>query len=298
MAYLFLGISSVSFAWLIWQVSVTLLDRFSNRLRSARFRNLMSPSVAGDPRIGRGSSRPFGNLALLLGRGARLSARSRYSQRYVGYLSAQLGRAGLSGSTPDHLLGHQLIGSFIGGLAIGVLSENFWMTILFALLGGLLPLLWVRDQALSRERRLLGELPNALESLSLCSEAGLSLEQAMDQYVKSARPGPLREEFMGMLEQTRSGSARKEALQATADKLCLTDFNLFASSVIQAEKFGMGVSKTLRQLSFTLRDKRSQRAEKAVQELPVKLLLPLILCIMPVTFLVIFGPILLQFLKP
>ena len=77
----------------------------------------------------------------------------------------------------------------------------------------------------------------------------------------------------------------------------MTDFSLFSTSVIQAERFGTGISKTLQQLSMTIRDKQSQRAEKAVQEMPVKLLFPLILFIMPVTFLIIFGPIVLQFLS-
>jgi tight adherence protein C len=80
--------------------------------------------------------------------------------------------------------------------------------------------------------------------------------------------------------------------------LALTDFSIFVSSVAQAERFGTGVARTLRQLSLTLRDKRTQKAEKEVQELPVKLLLPLILCIMPVTFLIIFGPVVLQFMRP
>ena len=97
------------------------------------------------------------------------------------------------------------------------------------------------------------------------------------------------------MEQTKSGSGRKIAFTSVTEKLNLTDFSLFTTSVIQAERFGTGISKTLQQLSITIRDKQSQRAEKAVQEMPVKLLFPLIFFIMPVTFLIIFGPIALQF---
>ena len=78
----------------------------------------------------------------------------------------------------------------------------------------------------------------------------------------------------------------------------MTDYSLFCASLIQAERFGTGVSKILRQLSLTTRDKQTQRAEKTVQEMSVKMLVPLILFIMPVTFLIIFGPILLQFFRP
>jgi tight adherence protein C len=100
------------------------------------------------------------------------------------------------------------------------------------------------------------------------------------------------------MEQTRIGSGRKAAFTSVTEKLNLTDFSLFSTSVIQAERFGTGISKMLQQLSLTIRDKQSQRAEKAVQEMPVKLLFPLIFFIMPVTFLIIFGPIILQFLHP
>jgi tight adherence protein C len=120
----------------------------------------------------------------------------------------------------------------------------------------------------------------------------------MDQYLKTSRPSPIREEIAGILEQTRTGSSRKNALESAGSRIGLTDFSLFVTSLIQAERFGTGVAKTLRQLALTMRDKQSQRAEKAVQEMPVKLLLPLIFCIMPVTFMIIFGPIILQFFRP
>lgn len=165
-------------------------------------------------------------------------------------------------------------------------------------LGAVLPLLWLRDRALQREKRILRELPNALEILALCSEAGLSVEQGMEQYLLNAALGPLREEFARVLDRTKTGSSRKEALDVSAKNLNLADFTFFTSSLVQAERFGTGVSKILRQLSLTIRDKQAQRTEKTVQELPVKLLFPLILFIMPVTFLVVFGPILLRLMHP
>lgn len=299
MLYILLGISSLSVAWLAWQAAEFVLGRFSDRLRSEKLRNLVGAAALGRTEIPRGTKPPpFGDLAAILGSQVQHLARDGSFGHYLAHLSTQLRRGGLSSTTAVQLLGYQVLGGISGGLVFGVLSGSLELALFTLLLGLLLPRLWVRDKALLRERRLLLELPNALESLSLCSEAGLSLEQGIEQYVKSAGPGPLREEFARVLEQTQSGSARKGALEVVASRLGLTDFNLFASSVIQAEKFGTGVSKTLRQLAVTLRDKRSQRAEKAVQELPVKLLLPLILCIMPVTFLIIFGPLLLQFLNP
>jgi tight adherence protein C len=128
-------------------------------------------------------------------------------------------------------------------------------------------------------------------------EAGLTLEQSFDQYHRNASPGPLRDEFSKVLQQTRTGSSRKEALGSFRDRLQLTDVSLFVTSVVHAEKSGAGIAHTLKQLSATLRDKQVQRAEKTVQELPVKMLMPLLFCIMPVTFLILFGPVVLQLIK-
>jgi tight adherence protein C len=97
-----------------------------------------------------------------------------------------------------------------------------------------------------------------------------------------------------VVQQVQAGSSRKDALVSLNQRLDLTDVALFASSVVHAEKAGTGVGTVLRRLGATLRDKQAQRAEKEVQELPVKLLLPLLLCIMPVTLLVLFAPILLR----
>lgn len=218
-------------------------------------------------------------------------------KEYLGYLEIQLRRSNFGYLNPMDILGYQVLMAVGFCFVFGFLAGSYELAVISVAVGFTLPIIWLNDKAQKRERELLRELPNALEVLSLCSEAGLSLEQALDQYLKNAKSGPLKEEFSRIMEQTRSGSGRKAAFTSVTEKLNLTDFSLFSTSVIQAERFGTGISKTLQQLSLTIRDKQSQRAEKAVQEMPVKLLFPLILFIMPVTFLIIFGPIVLQFLK-
>ncbi|HVM33294.1 MAG TPA: type II secretion system F family protein, partial [bacterium] len=217
--------------------------------------------------------------------------------RYLNWLEGFLKRAAINDRTPRQLLAYQLLIFTAVSLVIGLLVGSPWLALGAGVLGAGMPLSLVRDRALRRESKLLRELPNALEVLSLCGEAGLSLEQGLAQYL-AQRVGashPLGEEFAKVLEQTRVGSSRREALAAMGQRLQLTDVSLFVTSVIQSEKFGTGMAKTLRQLSATLRDKQTQRTEKAVQELPVKMLLPLLLFILPVTFLIIFGPVLLSF---
>ncbi len=215
---------------------------------------------------------------------------------YYEWVGGLLNRSRRDEFQPQQILGYQILAGAGSFLILYLLLDTFSLACVGLALGAALPVIWLRDIALKRERRILRELPNALEVVSLCCEAGLTVEQGIDQYLKNARPNPLGFEFSALLEQTRSGSSRKAALETAASRLQLTDFSLFTTSLIHAERFGTGVAKTLRQLSLTLRDKQTQMAEKAVQELPVKMLLPLVFFIMPVTFLIIFGPVFLQFL--
>lgn len=269
-------------------MALIAINQFSRYKQTIRLKTLMG---------GGGKTLPFLTLLSVLESKSELFLNLDVSQKYYRYLSRMLQRMNRADLKPAHLLGYQFLCGVGIALFLGLLLESGLMAFLGFLSGFSFPLIWLKDKALLREKKLIRELPNALEIISLCCEAGLSLEQGMDQYLKNTKPGPLREEFAGVLEQTRSGSSRKNALEAVSTRLDLTDFSLFTTSLVHAERFGTGVAKTLRQLALTMRDKQSQRAEKAVQEMPVKMLIPLILFIMPVTFLIIFGPILLQFLQ-
>ncbi len=193
----------------------------------------------------------------------------------------------------ERAFGAEVMGALLGGLLFGLLGGP--LGFFLGALGGLaLPTLTLQDEARRREGRILRELPDALESFSLCVEAGLTLDQAWAHYLAGTEPHPWSEELSLVVRQVQAGSSRKDALTALSQRLDLTDVSLFVSSVTHAERTGTGVGATLRRLGATLRDKQTQRAEKSVQELPVKLLLPLLLCVMPVTLLVLFAPILLK----
>ncbi len=296
MTTILLCLSSLSIGWFAFIIVSEALERFSQYQQNVRLKFLMTAPIVGN---GMGPSGrkplPFRTLLSFIENNSSVFLNHRWFERYVGYLSKQLLRMNRTEIKPVQILGFQILISVFAASFFILLSENLEISIIAFFVGAGLPLIWLQEKALGREKMLLRELPNALEILSLCSEAGLSLEQAMDQYLKNAKAGPLHDEFAGLLEQTRSGSSRKSALESTSSRLDLTDFSLFTTSLIHAERFGTGISMTLRQLSLTMRDKQTQRAEKAVQEMPVKMLIPLILFIMPVTFLIIFGPILLQF---
>lgn len=288
-AYILLGLSSLAFGWFIRDMALFALARFSRYQQAIRLKNLVGQSR---------KSIPFQTVIAFMESNMEIFSKSKIVENYFKYISRQLLRMDRRDLKPAQVLGYQILVSVFAFIFFELLSGSAELGFLAFLTGAGLPILWIRDQVARREKGIMRDLPNALEILSLCSEAGLSLEQALDQYLKNAKKGPLRDELGGILEQTRSGSNRKDAFESVSFRLDLTDFSLFTTSLIQAERFGTGIAKTLRQLSITIRDKQSQRAEKAVQELPVKMLLPLILFIMPVTFLIIFGPIVLQFFKP
>jgi Flp pilus assembly protein TadB len=287
-AYALLAISAGCLGWFVRNALVTVLGGISRHQQEARLQTLAAQSR---------KPLPFHGFLLLVEDAVGKLRKLDWLEMYFSHIARQLQRMGRNDLKAVQVLGYQILGAVGGALVFGLLAGSLFLAFFALLIGGMLPIIWLRDNALKREKKLLRELPNALEILSLCSEAGLSLEQALDQYLKNAKPGPLREELSEILKQTRTGSSRKNALEAVSSRLDLTDFSLFSTSLIQAEKFGTGVAKVLRQLSLTMRDKQTQRAEKAVQEMPVKMLVPLILFIMPVTFLIIFGPIVLQFLK-
>jgi tight adherence protein C len=225
----------------------------------------------------------------------KAQARAKILRPYFEFLAGWIRRCAQTTVTPEQIAAYQVI-FFLGAFFLfWFLINSLLIALGTAFLAAALPVSLLRDKALRRESKILRELPNALEILSLCVEAGLSLEQGLSQYLENGKPQPLGEEFTQVLEQAKMGSSRKEALRAMALRLNLTDVSLFVTSIIHAEKFGTGIAKTLRQLSATVRDKQAQRIEKAVNELPVKMLLPLLLFIMPVTFLIIFGPVLLSF---
>lgn len=289
MALFLLLLSSIAFGSWAWMLAGQVLAGIGRHQQSQKLKALVTPG---------GTPLPLKSLLPLFGSWLGRFSEAPVLKGYRELTGSFIRRADRPGLEPSHILVYQCLGGMVAGTLFMALTGSLPFALLALALGAALPVIWLKEKAQEREYRILKDLPDALEVLALCSEAGLSLEQAMEQYLLNGRRGPLATELGAILEQTRTGSGRKQALTVASQKLGLTDFSLFTSSLVHAERFGTGIARTLKQLSRTLRDQQAQRAEKAVQEMPVKLLFPLVLFIMPVTFLIIFGPILLQFLKP
>lgn len=165
-----------------------------------------------------------------------------------------------------------------------------------AVFGWAYPAIWLKDRYNARRRELLKALPFFLDIITLCVEAGLNLQGAMNQAVLKGPAGALRDEFRRVQRDIRAGKPRASALRDMAERLKEPAVLSFASAVIQAERMGMNLGPVLRAQADQRRTERFLRAEKLAMEAPVKMLFPLIAFIFPCTFIVLFFPIVMKFM--
>ncbi len=197
---------------------------------------------------------------------------------------------------PEWLAAKEL--AALGGLLAGALVGLDLGWVLGLGVGAFfLPDLWLKERDQERRKRILRELPDQLDLLGACLEAGLGFEPALGALLERGSGSPLHSEFAETLRQVRMGLARRDALQAMAQRVDEPDLTTFVTAVVQAERLGVSLADALKVQSAQLRNKRSQRVEKLALEAPVKLLFPLIVFIFPVVFMVLFGPIVVRFLN-
>lgn len=140
-----------------------------------------------------------------------------------------------------------------------------------------------------RQTSIQNKLPDVLDQMSVCVEAGLGFDAAMLRAAKSSG-GPLGEELGRTIQDIRLGASRSMALNSLVERSSVQEVRLFARALIQAEKTGIPVAKVLRVQAEDARERRRQLAEEKAMKLPVKMLGPLMLCILPALFIVILGP--------
>jgi tight adherence protein C len=145
------------------------------------------------------------------------------------------------------------------------------------------------QKAYNRADRMRKELPDALDLLTISVEAGLAFDAAMSQVARQTE-GPLAEEFFRVLQEMQIGMGRIDAFRAMAERTDVDDIRTFVTALVQADAFGIPIANVLRIQAKEMRLKRSQRAEEQAQKVPVKILFPLIFCILPTLFIVVIGP--------
>lgn len=167
------------------------------------------------------------------------------------------------------------------------------LILLGAALGLFAPEVWLSRIIAGRRRRMRRALPDMLDMLTVSVEAGLGFDAALQRLVRMGE-GPLAQEFARMLQRVQAGIGRAEALHDLARRADQPEFASFVSAIVQADLFGVSIAQVLRTQSVELRMRRRQHAEEEAQKAPVKLVLPLVLCILPATMIVILGPAVLR----
>jgi tight adherence protein C len=203
-----------------------------------------------------------------------------------------------SGWDAERVLAFKIIG-LGGGIAlafflttlVGDLSPfiRIVMIGLLAFVGFVAPDTVLNRRVEERQREILKTLSDTLDLLTISVEAGLSLNAAIAQVVQNV-PGVLSAEFARMLQEIQLGVPRADAFRNLAERTDVEELNTFSLAMIQADVFGVSIASVLRTQAQQLRIKRRQAAEAKAQQTPVKIVFPLILCILPALFIVIVGP--------
>lgn len=175
------------------------------------------------------------------------------------------------------LVGFRSVGWLITGLAVG------------AVFGFFLPDLLLLNAGQKRQEKIRRALPDALDMLTVCVEAGLGFDAALAQVARNTT-GPLAQECARVLQEMQIGKSRNEALRALTDRTTVSELRAFVSALAQAGELGVPIASVLREQAREMRIRRRQRAEEQAQKVPVKILFPLIACLFPAMFVVIIGP--------
>ncbi|GAA4066460.1 type II secretion system F family protein [Agromyces indicus] len=224
-------------------------------------------------------------------------------QGYVGWLGRQIVLAGRpAGLTVARILRRKIVlgvlAAVVGALVIAIDPHPFRILLSIA---GVLMLFFLADvrinsQAHDRQDKIQRALPDTLDQMTIAVEAGLGFDAAMAKAARGGH-GPLAEELVRVLQDMSIGRSRRDAFHELEGRTNVEELRRFVRAVIQADAYGISVGDVLRVQSGEMRLKRRQRAEEAAQKVTVKILFPLIFCLLPVLFIVILTPAVLQIIE-
>ncbi len=219
---------------------------------------------------------------------------------YSTHMRRRLEAAGKARMQPLHFLVLQEMG-MIAGLTCYLLMRGLehvnvgWLA-LFLAGGFFVPYLWLSSAIQTRRQSISRDLPELVDLLSLCVDAGMDFMNALGRVVKEFRPCSTTEELGIAIQEVRVGKRRRDALRAFSSRVQTPEASSFSRTLIQADRMGTGISEALRILSEDMRIQRYNWAERFAQQAPVKMLLPLLFSLAS-ALIIVAGPILMQFLK-
>ncbi len=186
----------------------------------------------------------------------------------------------------------------VGGLLLFVFSmgsldwtwgRKLLMTGVFSLIGFFVPELLLQSKITSRQDGIRKSMPDALDLLTICVQAGLGFDAAMSRVAEKWEDA-LADEFERSLREIQLGNVRRVALRNMADRIGIAEMTSFVAAIIQSEQLGVSMSKVLRIQSDQMRTRRRQIAEEKAQQAPVKMLFPMALLIFPSLMIILLGP--------
>ncbi len=186
----------------------------------------------------------------------------------------------------------------VGGLLLFVFSmgsmdwtwgRKLLMTSVFTLIGFFMPQLLLQSKINSRQDAIRKSMPDALDLLTICVQAGLGFDASMARVAEKWEDS-LADEFERSLREIQLGNVRRVALRNMADRIGISEMTSFVAAIIQSEQLGVSMSKVLRIQSDQMRTRRRQIAEEKAQQAPVKMLFPMALLIFPSLMIILLGP--------
>jgi tight adherence protein C len=227
--------------------------------------------------------------------GSHLSEQTRSQLIHAGFRGPNAARiyAGLRVALPLGLLALSLL------LTPALGGQAALLGMVFAMFGWIAPAFYVGSRARRRQKELQKALPDALDSMVVCVEAGLGLNQAMVRVSDEIRHiSQLMSDELALTNlEIRAGTPRAEALRHLGERTGLADIRSLVTMLIQTDRFGTSIAQALRVQSDTLREKRRQRAEEQAAKTSIKMLFPLIFFIFPAMFVITLGPAVIKLIE-
>jgi len=284
---------SISLPMLAW----SLLARPS-RLQRRSVANLqrgLKPSAAGDVAAPQADTPHRGGMAAL--------ARRLTPGSSVRRLDRMLSRAGRPPAWPlERVLVTKLVlPPLVAALSLYYIdrapgSLPVLIGIVATIVSYFLPDLLLHSRGQERSNKIALELPDTLDQMTIAVEAGLGFDSAMARAGKNGK-GPLAEEMVRTLQDIQVGQSRRQAYESLGTRTDVPDLRKFVRAIASADKYGVAVADVLRTQAAEMRMKRRQRAEEKAMQIPVKVIFPLLLCILPVLFIVLLGPAVLDIMR-
>jgi tight adherence protein C len=213
----------------------------------------------------------------------------------AGSLQRRLDLAGNpAGWTADRVLAIKGV-AIIAGAAVGVLIgvHRPALALVYAAVAGaagfFLPDVLLYNSGIKRQALIVSALPDALDMMTVCVEAGLGFDGALAQVARNTK-GPLAEEFARTLQEMQIGLSRAQALRGMVARTTVPELRSFVGALVQAGELGIPVARVLREQASEMRVRRRQRAEERAQKVPVKIMFPLVTCLFPALLVIIIGP--------